>query len=114
MKHLIQKQNLDSVILTGDDDMDASLFEKVTMSRWDQILGAKKTVFIDEGQRIKNLGKSVKLLIDARPEIQVLITESSSFSIANESQESLTGRKYEYRLFPMGYSELSMQLWLHG
>jgi len=104
MKHLIKKQGLDPVILTGDDDMDAALFETVTMSRWDQILGNKKTVFIDEGKSIKNLGKSVKLLINARPEIQVLITGSSSFSIANETQEPLT---YEYHLFPMAYGELS-------
>ncbi|WP_320129702.1 ATP-binding protein [uncultured Sphaerochaeta sp.] len=107
MKHLITKQGLDPIILTGDDDMDAALFETVTMSRWDQILGTKKTVFIDEGQKIKNLGKSIKLLVDARPEIQVLVTGSSSFSIAEQTQEPLTGRKYAYRLFPMSYGELS-------
>lgn len=107
IKSLISELNLDPVLLNGDDDKDASLFETVTVARWNQILGNKKTVFIDEGQKIRNLGKSVKLLVDSRDDIQVFVTCSSSFRLANETEEALTGRKYEYRLFPLTYEELS-------
>ncbi len=107
IKSLISELKLDPVLLNGDDDMDASLFETVTIARWNQILGNKKSVFIDEGQKINNLGKAVKLLVDSRDDIQVFVTGSSSFKLANETEEALTGRKYEYRLFPLSYKELS-------
>ncbi len=107
IKTLISELELDPVLLNGDDDMDASLFETVTVSRWNQILGNKKSIFIDEGQKINNLGKAVKLLVDSRDDIQVFITGSSSFKLANDTEEPLTGRKYEYKLFPLAYEELS-------
>lgn len=107
IKSLISELNLDPVLLNGDNDTDASLFEIVTTARWNQILGNKKTVFIDEGQKIRNLGRAVKLLVDSRDDIQVFVTGSSSFKLANETEEALTGRKYEYRLFPLTYEELS-------
>jgi len=106
MKHIIENAKMDPLLLNGDDDLDVRLFNTVTMSRWDQILENKKSIFIDEGQRIKNLGKSVKLLIDSRPDIQVLITGSSSFDLASNMEEPLTGRKFEYKLFPLTYKEL--------
>jgi len=109
MEHLIEKAKMEPVKLNGDDDLDVKIFDTVTKSRWDQILGNKKSVFIDEGQRIPNLGKSVKLLIDSRPDIQVLITGSSSFDLASNMEEPLTGRKIEYKLFPLTYKELTKQ-----
>ena len=107
IKTLISELELDPVFLNGDDDIDASLFATVTVARWTQILGNKKSVFIDEGQKISNLGKAVKLLVDSRDDIQVFITGSSSFKLANDTEEALTGRKYEYKLFPLAYEELS-------
>lgn len=107
VKQIIEKQSFDPVILNGDDDMDAALFETVTMSRWQQILGNKKCVFIDEGQKIKNIGRGIKLLVDARSDVQVIVTGSSSFELATQTEEPLTGRKYEYHLYPLTFAELS-------
>lgn len=106
VKELIESEALDPVYLTGDDDEDKALFDKVTLSRWIQILGSRKSVFIDEGQKIENLARSVKLLIDNREDILVIITGSSSFKLKSLSEETLTGRKYEYKLFPFSYKEL--------
>lgn len=107
VKDLIQSEQLDPIYITGDDDDDRALFSTVTLSRWTQILGSHKSIFIDEGQKIENLSRSVKLLIDNRNDVQVIITGSSSFKLKNLSEETLTGRKYEYRLFPLSYKELS-------
>lgn len=104
---LIQKENLDVVTLTGDDDTTQSLFETVTISRWTQILGSKKCVFIDEGHKIKNLGRSIKLLVDSRKDVQVIVTGSSSFKLVSLFEEPLTGRKFEYKLLPLSYQELA-------
>ena len=107
VKQVIESNNLDPVMLNGDDDLDVGVFQTVTASRWAQILGNKKSVFIDEGQKIPNLGRAVKLLVDSLPDIQVIVTGSSSFALANAMEEPLTGRKFVYKLFPLCFSELS-------
>ena len=107
VKQIIVEQLLDPVFLNGDDDADAALFETVTMSRWQQILGEKKCVFIDEGQKIPHIGRGVKLLVDSRNDVQVIITGSSSFELAAKTEEPLTGRKFEYQLFPLSFEELA-------
>ena len=107
VNELIQEENLDVVTLTGDDDVTQSLFETVTSSRWTQILGSKKCVFIDEGHKIKNLGRSIKLLVDSRKDVQVIVTGSSSFKQVSLFEEPLTGRKFEYKLLPLSYQELA-------
>ncbi len=107
VKELIKSEGLEPVYLTGDDDDDKAVFEKVTLARWTQILGNRKSVFIDEGQKIPNLSRSVKLLIDNREDVLVIITGSSSFKLKALSEETLTGRKFEYKLFPLSYKELS-------
>lgn len=104
-KELFRQMSIDPVCLNGEDDLDVHYFNTVTASRWTQLLGDRKIVFIDEGQKIQNLGRAVKLLVDSRNDIQVVITGSSSFTLANSVEEPLTGRKFEYRLFPLSYSE---------
>lgn len=107
VKQLIEVNDLDPVLLNGDDDQDVGVFQTVTASRWTQILGNKKSVFIDEGQKIPNLGRAIKLLIDSRTDIQVIVTGSSSFALANSMEEPLTGRKFTYKLFPFCFKEMS-------
>ena len=107
VKELIKSEGLEPVYLTGDDDDDKAVFEKVTLARWTQILGSRKSIFIDEGQKIPNLSRSVKLLLDNRDDVLVIITGSSSFKLKALSEETLTGRKFEYKLFPLSYKELS-------
>lgn len=107
VKQLIEVNDLDPVLLNGDDDQDVGVFQMVTASRWTQILGNKKSVFIDEGQKIPNLGRAIKLLIDSRSDIQVIVTGSSSFALANSMEEPLTGRKFTYKLFPFCFKEMS-------
>ena len=87
VKQLIDANGLTPVFLNGDDDQDVNIFQTVTASRWAQILGNKKAIFIDEGQKIQNLGRAVKLLIDSQPDIQVIITGSSSFALANSMED---------------------------
>ncbi|MDY0304602.1 MAG: ATP-binding protein, partial [Sphaerochaeta sp.] len=107
LQHLIDTMTLDVAYLNGDNDFDVALFERVTPSIWNQVLGNKRAVFIDEAQRIPNIGRAVKLLIDHRHDVQVFISGSSSFQVMNLTEEPLTGRKYEYTLHPFSFSELS-------
>jgi predicted AAA+ superfamily ATPase len=48
----------------------------------------------------------MKLVTDNLPQIQLLATGSSSFELANKINEPLTGRKWEYRMFPLSFEEM--------
>lgn len=66
-------------------------------------------VFIDEAQRVQNIGITLKLLIDNYREKQVVVTGSSAIELSNSINEPLTGRKYEYVLFPFSAEELMIE-----
>jgi hypothetical protein len=70
-------------------------------------IGDKKLVFLDEAQRVKNIGLSLKLMAENFPGIQVVATGSSSFDLSNQISEPLTGRKYEFLIYPFSMQELS-------
>ncbi|WP_459889554.1 ATP-binding protein [Desulfothermus okinawensis] len=92
--------------LNGDEPDVRSIFEDATSTQIKLIIGNKKTVFIDEAQRIKNIGLTLKLFADNFPDVQVVVTGSSSFELADNLKEPLTGRKIEYYLYPLSFQEL--------
>lgn len=65
-------------------------------------MGKSKVVFIDEAQRIDNIGLTMKIAIDRLDNVQLWISGSSSFSWFNEPQ---TGRKWEYELLPISWEK---------
>lgn len=103
----IAEENKDiSLFLNCDEpDVRTELTEK-TSTELKKYIGNKKLVLIDEAQRVKNIGLTLKLLIDTYPEIQVVASGSSSFDLANKINEPLTGRKKEFLLFPISLAEL--------
>jgi predicted AAA+ superfamily ATPase len=65
-----------------------------------------KLVVIDEAQKINNIGNTIKIITDSISDVQVIVTGSSSFELANKINEPLTGRKFEYHLYPFSTGEL--------
>ena len=63
-------------------------------------------ILIDEAQRVKNIGITLKLFVDNYPDKQVVVTGSSAIELSNSINEPLTGRKYEYVMFPFSAEEL--------
>lgn len=63
-------------------------------------------ILIDEVQRVQNIGITLKLFVDNYPEKQVVVTGSSAIELSNSINEPLTGRKYEYVMFPFSTEEL--------
>lgn len=90
------------------DEMDilSALQNANTSEALKQVIGSHKLVIIDEAQRVKNIGLKLKLIVDNFPQIQVIATGSSSFDLANEVNEPLTGRNFEFWLFPLTVGEL--------
>ena len=106
VRHLLADIDGGTLWLNGDDDADRALFDTVSVTNWRQMLGNNRVMVIDEAQMIPRVGIATKLLVDNFPDVQVILTGSSSFQLANVTEEPLTGRKYEYRLFPFGFKEL--------
>ena len=64
-------------------------------------------LFIDEAQRIENIGINLKILADGIKDLKIIATGSSSFELANKIKEPLTGRTWTYNLYPLSFLELS-------
>lgn len=71
-----------------------------------ELVGTRKIVVFDEAQTIQNIGKILKVFIDTYPEVQIITTGSSSFDLANKINEPLTGRTFEFILYPLSLSEI--------
>jgi predicted AAA+ superfamily ATPase len=97
----------EEILWMNADEIDVQQrLSEVSSGSFKALLGKKKIFIIDEAQRIENIGLKLKLITDNLPEIQVIATGSSSFDLANRVNEPLTGRKWEYNLFPLSYQEL--------
>ena len=97
----------EDVVWMNGDEMDIQeLFREMTSTRIRAILGDNKFLVIDEAQRIQDIGLRMKLITDQVPEVQVIATGSSSFELAAKVNESLTGRKREFRMFPLTFGEM--------
>lgn len=102
----IQKKYLDSNYFNCDEpDIREALIDK-TSTELKPFLGNKKLIIIDEAQRVKNIGLTLKLIIDNFPDYQIIATGSSSFDLSNKISEPLTGRKIEFYLYPLSLEEL--------
>ena len=95
------------LFLNGDDPEDRFLLENAGETKLRTIIGNNKTVFVDEAQRIPKIGILLKIIHDQIKAVRVVVSGSSALEIASEINESLTGRKWEFNLFPFTWSELS-------
>jgi hypothetical protein len=98
-------QDKDFLFLDADDP---TIRQQLTSPNTEQIktfLGDYKTVFVDEAQRIDGIGLTLKIITDQVKEIQLFVSGSSSFDLGNKLNEPLTGRKWEYELFPISWEE---------
>ena len=98
----------ENVLWMNGDDLDIQeLFSQMTSSRLKALLGKADMLIIDEAQRISDIGLRLKLITDQIKGVQVIATGSSSFELASKVNESLAGRKREFRMFPLSFSEMA-------
>ena len=106
---IVKEAGQDYIWLDGDEPDVREMLSNANSSRLKSIVGNKKVVVIDEAQRISDIGINLKLLIDNIPEVQFVVTGSSALELKDELKEPLTGRKYEYQLYPLSFSEMVAQ-----
>lgn len=103
MKSLLANDNY--LFLDGDDSTVVDLLANANTEVLRSIVGNYKYVFIDEVQRIPNIGLKLKIIADQISDVQLLVSGSSALDINNLTQEPLTGRKFEYQMFPVSWNE---------
>ena len=106
LKTLVQEEKSDVLFLNCDDPQVVSFLTDRNLRELQTLVGTKKFIVIDEAQKINNIGLTLKLIVDNMPEVQVIATGSSAFELRNRLNEPLTGRKFEYQMFPVSTHEI--------
>ena len=97
----------EDVMWLNGDELDVQvLFEGVSATRLRAMFGRKKVIIIDEAQRIPDIGLRLKLVTDQIKDVQLIATGSSEFELETKTGEPLTGRKWEYKMYPFSFGEM--------
>lgn len=97
--------NKDYLFLDADDPATRNILQSPTTEQIRTFIGDYKYVFLDEAQRVPGIGLTLKIITDQFKQVQLFVSGSSSFDLGNELNEPLTGRKWEYELFPISWEE---------
>lgn len=106
LKQLVKETGLSSIFLNCDEVEVRNSLENANFERLKAIIASNKIIFIDEAQRVKSIGLTLKIIVDNFTDVQLLVTGSSTLELATGIKEPLTGRKFEYNLFPFSLAEL--------
>jgi len=106
LKSFLEGSDLKHQFYTGDDFSFSTDFAKCELRLIEQMVSGIDLLVIDEAQKIENIGTALKLVVDHFPEKYVIVTGSSSFDLANSTEEPLTGRKNVVTLYPISIQEL--------
>jgi hypothetical protein len=94
------------VSFVGDDLYAQSLLARHELEHLKMVVGDATTIFVDEAQRIENIGLTLKLLVDHLP-VTVIASGSASFELADKLSEPLTGRARALHLHPLSWQEVA-------
>ena len=106
LNQLAQKNEPSVLWLNCDEPETRALLGETNVAKLQLLIGGAKLVVIDEAQKVNDIGMTLKLIVDNFKEVQVVATGSSAFELHNRLNEPLTGRKLEYRLFPISSAEM--------
>jgi uncharacterized protein len=105
VKEILDKLNEPTLSLNGED---INVHDKLairSVENYKQLIGSYKVLYIDEAQKIPDIGLKLKLMVDEIPGLKVIISGSSSFDISKEAGEPLTGRKHTFILYALSENE---------
>jgi uncharacterized protein len=106
IKAIIENQSLAVQQYNGDEPQVRAAFQDVGVERLKSLVGNADLLVIDEAQRIENIGLALKIIIDQIGTVKIIASGSSAFELANTINEPLTGRKWEYFLYPLSFGEM--------
>lgn len=107
INEVIKRLNLKTLIINGDQRgkwWEALISRELSKIRL--LIFGYEAIFVDEAQRIPEIGLSLKIILDNFPDVKVMVTGSSSLDLASKVSEPLTGRVKSYRLLPIYQGEI--------
>lgn len=107
VKGILEKYPEKSIYLNCEDLEIKQNLEIRNAEHLRKYLGNYKLVVLDEAHRVIDIGKTLKLMWDTLPDVQIIATGSSSFELSSNINEPLTGRALEFKLFPLSIAEIS-------
>lgn len=106
INHILESYS-DIISFSGDNRNDRDTLARNDFKYLENLIGDKKIIFIDEAQKIDEIGNTLKLLVDNYQEKkQIIATGSSSINLLSNTSEPLTGRKFTYELYPLSVQEV--------
>ncbi|MDY6987625.1 MAG: ATP-binding protein [Thermodesulfobacteriota bacterium] len=95
------------LFVDGDDIVVKEYLQSQSIQKLRDFVGDHSLLVVDEAQHIDKIGLNLKLITDHLPDVKVIATGSSSFDLAKDVGEPLTGRKFVLTLFPLAQMEIS-------
>lgn len=93
--------------INGDNTDVQSMFVNVDETKMKLLIGNKNFLFVDEAQKIDNVGNMLKIVAEKFKDVSIIVTGSSAFKLTAAVNESLTGRKREFKLYPLSFKEMA-------
>lgn len=106
VESVLKQLNYKTLMINADEERFTDILSSRDSRKLFELVEGYELLFIDEAQRIPDIGINLKILIDQKKDLKIIATGSSSFELANKLAEPLTGRKWTFTLFPISQLEL--------
>lgn len=108
IKELLKKYKKEEyLLLNGEDQGAIDLLQEASINNYKRLVRNRKLLVIDEAQKVPEIGRKLKLMIDEIEGLTIIATGSSVFDLSNKLGEPLVGRNYRLQLFPLAQMEYS-------
>lgn len=109
-KDVLEGSDEKILMINADETRYIDILSSRDFQKMKLLVGGYTLLFIDEAQRIPDIGINLKIIHDNLPDMKMLVTGSSSFEFANKVKEPLTGRTITHTLYPISLTELNKQM----
>ena len=106
LRKMVKESTRSVLSLNCDEPEVQAMLTATNVAKLRAIIGDNELIVIDEAQKVDNIGLTLKLIVDNFDGVQVVATGSSAFELHNRLNEPLTGRKFEYQMFPISCGEI--------
>ncbi len=106
IRHYAEQADEPVLMVTGEDITVRHYLESQSLAELKSFVGSRRVLIVDEAQYVKQIGLNLKLMVDHIPGIKIIATGSSSFDLAHQAGEPLTGRQYTLLMLPLAQMEI--------
>jgi len=106
IRQYLARYDPQALLVSGEDIAVREYLESQSIAKLRAFVGQRRTLIVDEAQHVRQIGLNLKLLADHVHGLRIIATGSSSFDLAQQTGEPLTGRKVTLLLLPLAQLEL--------